>query len=116
MKTDEFLAQDQTVRKSWYGDGEQPYDTAVRLGWGPAFAATNVLKYIRRTKAPEHSLESARWYYARLYRNAAQAEAGPTAPWAEALFALEDELTQGELMLIRNEPAVKALGKGHDGG
>jgi len=40
MKTDEFLAQDQTVRKSWYGDGEQPYDTAVRLGWGPAFAAT----------------------------------------------------------------------------
>lgn len=119
---------DEAPRKHWYGDGEQPWDSIVRLGWGPAFAAANVLKYVRRVKDPDHSLESARWYYARLYERAAKLDdPGPrpplrydpaglerlqertavvfaASPWAEALFALEDELTQGELMLIRREP------------
>ncbi len=53
-------------RQPWYGDGRQPWDDIVLAGWAPEFAAGNVLKYLRRTKAPEHSLESARWYYQRL--------------------------------------------------
>lgn len=53
-------------RKSHYGAGRQPWDDIVEAGWGPSFAAANVLKYLRRTKAPEHSLESARWYWTRL--------------------------------------------------
>jgi hypothetical protein len=97
---------DASPRKAWYGDGVQPWDIIVERGWGPSFAAANVLKYVRRVKDPEHSLESARWYYARLYRNAAQAVAGPTAPWAEALHSIEDELSQGELMLLRREPSA----------
>ena len=47
-------------------DLEKPWDVIVCLGWGPEFAAGNVLKYLRRTKEPEHSLESARWYWQRL--------------------------------------------------
>jgi hypothetical protein len=32
----------------------------------PAFCGGLILKYLRRTKDPEHSLESARWYRQRL--------------------------------------------------
>lgn len=53
-------------RKSWYGDGRQPWDDIVDAGWAPEFCAGNVLKYLRRDKTPEHSLESARWYHAQL--------------------------------------------------
>jgi hypothetical protein len=59
-------AEDGTVRQDHYGDGRQPWDDIVDAHWGPAFAAGNVLKYLRRTKDPKHSLESARWYWARL--------------------------------------------------
>lgn len=54
------------TRKVHYGDGRQPWDYILDASWAPEFAAGNVLKYLRRTKDPEHSLESARWYYARL--------------------------------------------------
>lgn len=57
---------DGSVRKAHYGSGKQPWDTIVELGFGAEFAAGNVIKYIRRTKDPEHSVQSARWYYARL--------------------------------------------------
>lgn len=57
---------DGSTRKAHYGSGEQPWDAIKRLGWAPEFAAANVLKYLRRTKDPEHSLQSARWYYDRL--------------------------------------------------
>ena len=57
---------DGSVRKSHYGSSRQPWDDIKDQGWAPHFAAGNVLKYIRRTKSPEHSLESARWYWARL--------------------------------------------------
>lgn len=82
MKKDEHLNPDQSVRKDWYGPGKQPWDVAKRLGWAPAFAATNVLKYLRRTKDPEHSLESARWYYAELGKMAAR---HPTADYRSVL-------------------------------
>lgn len=54
-------------RQDHYGAARQPWDDIVAHGWAPEFAAGNVLKYLRRTKDPEHSLESARWYYARLH-------------------------------------------------
>lgn len=57
---------DGTVRKAHYGDGVQPWDLIVAAGWASEFAAGCVLRYLRRTKDPEHSLESARWYWARL--------------------------------------------------
>lgn len=104
MKTDEHLNPDKSVRKNWYGSGEQPWDVAKRLGWAPAFAATNVLKYLRRTKDPEHSLESARWYYAELTK---MALANPTASYKTPLgFAsvikerLVAELTDEEFTKI----------------
>lgn len=50
-------------RKPWYGEGRQPIDDIMEAGWGPEFCAGNVLKYLRRTKSPEHSLESARVYF-----------------------------------------------------
>lgn len=57
---------DDSARKSHYGPRRQPWDDIVDAGWGPAFAAGNVLKYLRRDKDREHSIESARWYWARL--------------------------------------------------
>ena len=87
-------------RKAHYGQGIQPYDIIVAEGWGPAFAAANVVKYIRRTKSPEHSLESARWYYARLYEGAS----GPIesrGDWESALSRLELLLTKDEVVRLR---------------
>lgn len=102
---------DNTVRKAHYGDGEQPWDVIVRLGWGPAFAAGNVLKYLRRSKHQEHSMEIAAWYYARLVEGCAQEpQMGastrrykwvPMKPWSAALYNLENELTQEERARVR---------------
>lgn len=75
-------------RKSWYGGGRQPWDDILDAGWGPAFAAGNVLKYLRRTKEPEHSLQSARWYWQRLIDLAADGE--------HALRSLNAMLTDDE--------------------
>lgn len=63
----ETLGADGTVRKAHYGEGEQPWDTMKRLGWANDFAAGCVLRYLRRSKDAVHSLESAKWYLARLY-------------------------------------------------
>lgn len=95
---------DGTRRKAHYGPDRQPWDDIVDRGWGPAFAAGCVTRYLRRDKRREHSLESARWYYHQLYWRAAQAVGGPTRPWAEALHELEDLLTQDELRVLRREP------------
>ncbi len=57
---------DNAERQSHYGAGRQPWDNIVEVGWGPAFAAGNVLKYLCRDKEPEHSLASARWYWRQL--------------------------------------------------
>lgn len=85
------------ARKAHYGDGEQPWDAIVASGWGPAFAAGCVVRYLRRDKAREHSLESARWYYARLVEGVATRPGEATsAEWQRALDRLELILTQAE--------------------
>lgn len=50
-------------RKAHYGEGRQPIDDIRDAGWAPPFAASCILRYLRRTKDPAHSLESARWYW-----------------------------------------------------
>lgn len=62
----EHVGPDGTIRKDHYGSGKQPWDDIKEAGWGPAFAAGNVLKYVRRDKAKEHSLQSAMWYWTEL--------------------------------------------------
>lgn len=85
------------ARKAYYEAGEQPWDVIVASGWGPAFAAGCVLRYLRREKAREHSLESARWYYARLVEGVATRPGEATsAEWQSALDRLELILTQAE--------------------
>jgi len=94
---------DVVPRKAHYGDGEQPWDVILASGWGPAFAASNVLKYLRRTKNPEHSLESARWYYARLIDGVCGILPGPSAreEWLTAIDRLEMILTRDERLTVR---------------
>lgn len=104
-------ADDAEPRKSHYGDGVQPWDIIVASGWGPAFAAANVVKYLRRSKNPAHSLESALWYYERLYVGAADERTlsldgggftvGESAPWTYAVLKLELLLTKEELQRLR---------------
>jgi hypothetical protein len=50
-------------RKAHYGSGRQPLDDIVEAGWGPAFCAGNVLKYLRRDKDVEDSRKKAKWYF-----------------------------------------------------
>lgn len=98
--------QDGTARKAHYGDGRQPWDDMVDLGWAPYFAAASILKYVRRAKDPEHSLESARWYYAQLYKYATQEIQDHRADfrhWSHCLKGLEGILTQDELVRLRCE-------------
>lgn len=79
---------DGTMRKAHYGEGRQPRDDIVDAGWGPAFAAGCVLRYLRRAKDPEHSLESARWYWARLREMSGSWAGDPAhAPIVNAGFA-----------------------------
>ena len=84
------------VRQDHYGAGRQPWDDIVEQGWAIEFSAGNVLKYLRRTKEPEHSLESARWYLTRLH------EFGDSALTVrDALYRL---LTPAELRRLRGDP------------
>ena len=55
-------------RKAHYGSGRQPWDDIVEAGWAPAFAAGNVLKYVRRAAAKngEDDIAKAKWYLMRL--------------------------------------------------
>jgi|SRR5882762_5594637 len=91
---------DGTTRKVHYGEGEQPWDTALRLGWAHHFAATNVLKYLRRAKDEEHSLESAKIYYEWLYElGIPNGKFGIYTQSSSAWFAFKDlnnELTTEE--------------------
>lgn len=96
----EHTASDGTTRKTHYGAGRQPWDDIKELGWAPEFAASNVLKYLRRTKDPLHSRSSARWYFHELQVLAADL----AYPWrARAGLAhsrLLATLTEGELALL----------------
>lgn len=101
---------DGSTRKAHYGAGEQPWDVIVRKGWGPQFAAANVLQYLRRTKDPEHSLESARWYYRQLMEMADNESGNKRAvnrahqPALTVFKALLEELTGEEF--ARVDPAM----------
>lgn len=95
----EARGQDGSIRKAHYGPGEQPWDTALRLGWGPQAAAFCILRYLRRDKAREHSLESARWYWARLKERACGAS---PLIWYSVLGELRNVLT-GEEMAVLDE-------------
>jgi hypothetical protein len=83
---------DDVPRQIHYGEGRQPWDDIVDAGWGHAFAAANVLKYLRRDKEPEHSLESARWYYGQLVSRSAGLN-----DWAATRQHLDLLLTSGEI-------------------
>ncbi len=91
----EFVAPDGSVRQQHYGVGEQPWDVILREGWGPAFAAGNVLKYLRRDKAPEHSLSSARWYWRQIVERSGS-EKLMDEPWSAVLERLLDLMTSDE--------------------
>lgn len=64
----ERTAADGTIRKQHYGDGKQPWDDMLTLGWAPYFAAGSALKYVRRykNKNGDDDLAKGRWYFARL--------------------------------------------------
>ncbi len=84
-------------RKVHYGAGKQPIDTWIELGWAPYAYAANVVKYLRRTKEPEHSLESAQVCY-RMLREAIS----PDDPIPGKVFAqLLAELTEEEYQKVR---------------
>lgn len=97
MSEPEFTAADGTVRKAHYGEGKQPWDHIVEAGWGPAFAAGNVLKYVRRAAAKngEDDLAKARWYCAELMKLSGVSEANSYV--VERLLQL---LTTEEINLV----------------
>ena len=86
-------ADDGTTRQSYYGAGRQPWDDIKDQGWGPAFAAGNVLKYLRRPSKcePEKDLEKARWYFDELRKRIA-------IDGAEVYAQLINLLTSEELL------------------
>lgn len=107
----EIKAPDGTVRKAHYGTGKQPWDIIVEQGWGAAFAAGNVLKYVRRAalKHGEDDIAKARWYWARIWelaeaaaQHAPHEHAFPGRP-GYVLNQLRGLLTDSELALLRRE-------------
>lgn len=96
------VAIDGTVRQNHYGAGRQPFDDIKDAGWAPQFAAGNVLKYLRRNKQPEHSLESARWYYNELSKLADRDREA-----RKVLLQLDRELTGAERRSVSTEVVSK---------
>lgn len=80
------------VRQNHYGPGRQPWDDIVDLGWAPEFAAGNVLKYLRRDKQREHSVDSAKWYHARLMELCHPAQSGSTTLYTYRAMRVRQEL------------------------
>jgi hypothetical protein len=99
-----FVAPDGTTRASHYGPPGtvQPWDTVVKMGWGPQFAAANVIKYMRRSKEPEDARKKAIWYWRELCRMAVFRD--DDSDYVEAslvLVKLMYELTNDELAILR---------------
>ncbi len=93
---------DGSVRKAHYGDGEQPWDAICRIGYGPQFAASNVIRYLRRTKDRQRSLESARWYWNQLKTRSGKDMNRNHNSWSKAKNKLSMELSTFELELLQN--------------
>lgn len=99
----EFTHADGTVRQAYYGDGEQPWDTAKRLGFAAEFAAVSALKYVRRTKGETaKDRAKAHWYYREITILATE---GLPYQWrhdaAVVLRKLQAELTPNEIDICR---------------
>lgn len=92
---------DGTIRKAHYGEGKQPWDSIKDLGWGPHFAASNVIKYLRRSKDAEHSLASAKWYW-NVLQSMMEADTTPSNSPINVWFQLTKELTVEELLRLRD--------------
>lgn len=92
---DTFADQTGVLRKAYYGPPgtKQPWDVILEQGWAPHFAASNVLKYLRRDKEPEGDLDKARWYWQQLNLLATR---GRSTDAGLALVRLIWMLTQGE--------------------
>lgn len=88
--------QDGSVRKAHYGEGRQPWDDIKAAGWAPEFSAGCILRYLRRTKDSEHSIESARWYWARLQEMSMQGNGRAR----NVLFQLNMMLNSDEKLIL----------------
>lgn len=73
------------------------WDHIVALGWGPVFAAGNVLTCLRTPQDPVQSLAMARWYYAKLKQMKA----------LNKVVALRKLLTKEELAQLDGEKEHK---------
>lgn len=95
-------------RKTHYGDGKQPWDTIRENGWEIHWLAGNIVKYLRRTKDPEHSYESAQIYWKRLLAlelEEAAARYGTRRHClgaSEAIAQLRVELTEFEMSILED--------------
>jgi len=78
----------------------QAWDAIVAAGWGPIFAASNVIEYLRRDEDAEGSIEVARRYYRELYALAAKPPRG-NADAGCVIARLELTLTKEERALLR---------------
>ncbi len=90
-------------RAAHYGAGRQPWDDILDVGWGPAFAAGNALKYIRRhaAKNGEDDLKKGRWYFHELRKlAAAEEDEGQLGNACRALDALMKMTTHEEHALL----------------
>lgn len=97
----ETTAADGSVRKAYYGSGEQPWDIIKRFGWAADFAAGNVLKYLRRTKGEPGDVTKARWYWVELKKLADNDYAFARAAVAKLLR----ELKGGDLAKLEDDAA-----------
>lgn len=92
---------DGSIRRAHYGEGKQPWDTAVERGWAAKAAALMVIKYLRRDKGtPEKDLRDARWYFDRLVRMVSNKGAGEED--FRTMTQLNDELTEDELARLEH--------------
>jgi len=93
-------------RAAHYGSGRQPIDDIKDAGWGPAFAASNVLKYIRRymNKNGDDDIAKARWYWHDLHKMADHTEHGIAAlAGIDALHRLRSLLERDEILLLEEQ-------------
>lgn len=92
---------DQSGRQDYFGEGRQPWDEIVDVGFGPQFAAGSILKYIRRTKGErEKDIAKAAWYWARLIE-LSEDRVNETAA-RDALQWLNARLTLAEVEVIHD--------------
>lgn len=94
-------------RKAHYGEGKQPWDTALERGWAAAGAAFSIVKYLRRTKQPGRDLEAAKVYYGWL-RTLAESQGGITHLFVFRTLVRE-ELSQHECFTLGVTPEDMVL-------